>query len=71
MEVAELNNYLNFVRQKITELEAQINALDGGNWNKNVRGNYDKEMLYSNLQEILSRFRNLLRRSYDCEKQLI
>ena len=68
MEVAELNNYLNFVRRNIGELEAQINILDGGNWNKNVRGDYDKEILYSNLQEILSRYRNLLRRNYYCER---
>lgn len=68
MEVAELNNYLNFVRKNIEELEAQIKVLEGGNWSKNVRGDYDKEILYSNLQEILSRYRNLLKRDYYCEK---
>lgn len=68
MEVAELNNYLNFVRKNIEELEAQIKVLESGNWSKNVRGDYDKEILYSNLQEILSRYRNLLKRDYYCEK---
>lgn len=68
MEVAELNNYLNFVRKNIAELEAQIKQLDGGNWSQNVRNDYDKEILYSNLQEILSRYRNLLKRDYYCEK---
>lgn len=68
MEVGELNNYLDFVRKSITDLEAQIKVLDGGNWSRNVRGDYDKEMLYSNLKEILSRYQNLLRRDYDCEK---
>lgn len=68
MEVAELNNYLNFVRKNIEELEAQIKVLDGGNWSRNVRGDYDKEILYSNLQEILSRYRHLLKREYYCEK---
>lgn len=68
MEVGELNNYLNFVRKNIEELEAQIKVLEGGNWSKNVRGDYDKEILYSNLQEILSRYRNLLKRDYYCEK---
>lgn len=68
MDVSELNNYLNYVRESIAKLEAQIKTLDAGNWNKNVRGDYDKEILYSNLQEILSRYRNLLRRDYYCEK---
>lgn len=68
MEVAELNNYLNFARKNIEELEAQIKVLDGGNWSRNVRGDYDKEILYSNLQEILSRYRHLLKRDYYCEK---
>lgn len=68
MEVAELNNYLNFVKKSIEELEAQIKVLDGDNWNKNIRGDYDKEMLYSNLREILSRYRSLLKRDYYCEK---
>lgn len=68
MEVAELNNYLNFVRKNIAELEAQIKQLDGGNWSQNVRNDYDKEILYSNLQEILSRYRHLLKRDYYCEK---
>lgn len=49
MEVAELNNYLAFVRRSIQDLENQIKALDSGNWIKNVRGDYDKEMIYSNL----------------------
>lgn len=68
MEVVELNNYLNFVRKSISELETQITTLDGGNWIKNVRGDYDKEMLYSSLHEILSRYRNLLRKDYSCEQ---
>lgn len=68
MEVTELNNYLNFVRNSISELEAQINALDGGNWNKYVRGDYDKEMLYSGLQNIRSSFQSLLKRDYECER---
>ena len=68
MEVGELNNYLNFVRKNIEELKTQIKALDGGDWIRNVRGDYDKEVLYSGLQEILSRYRNLLKRDYDCEK---
>lgn len=68
MKIAELNNYLNFVKKSIEELEAQIKVLDGGNWNKNIRGDYDKEMLYSNLREILSRYRSLLKRDYYCEK---
>ena len=68
MEVGELNNYLNFVRKNIEELKTQIKALDGGDWIRNVRGDYDKEVLYSGLQEILSRYRNLLKRDYECEK---
>lgn len=69
MEVAELNNYLAFVRRSIQDLENQIKALDSGNWIKNVRGDYDKEMIYSNLQDILCRYRSMLRRDYDCEHQ--
>lgn len=68
MEVGELNNYLNFVRKNIEELKTQIKALDGGDWIRNVRGDYDKEVLYSGLQEILSKYRNLLKRDYECEK---
>lgn len=68
MELVELNNCLNYVRQSIAELEDRLKALDGGNWSKNVRGDYDKEILYSNLQEILSRYRTLLRRDYYCEQ---
>lgn len=69
MEVAELNNCLVFVRKNIKDLEDQIKALDGDNWSKNVRGDYDKEMIYSNLQNILSRYRSMLRKDYDCEQQ--
>lgn len=69
MEVGELNNYLDFVRKSITDLEAQIKVLDGGNWSRNVRGDYDKEMLYSGLQTILSNFRSLLKREYECESK--
>lgn len=68
MEVGELNNYLNFVRKNIEELKNLIKALDGGDWIRNVRGDYDKEVLYSGLQEILSKYRNLLKRDYECEK---
>lgn len=68
MEVAELNIYLNIARKNIKELEAQIKVLDGGNWSLNVRGDYDKEILYSNLQEILSKYRHILKRDYYCEK---
>lgn len=68
MEVAELNIYLNIARKNIKELEAQIKVLDGGNWNLNVRGDDDKEILYSNLQEILSKYRHILKRDYYCEK---
>lgn len=68
MEVGELNNYLNFVRKNIEELKTQIKVLDGGDWIRNVRGDYDKEVLYSSLQEILSKYRNLLKRDYECEK---
>lgn len=68
MDIAELNSYLNFVRKSISDLKEQINVLEGGNWNRNVRGDYDKEILYSNLKEILTRYQNLLRRNYECEK---
>lgn len=68
MDIAELNSYLNFVRKSISDLKEQINILEGGNWNRNVRGDYDKEILYSNLKEILTRYQNLLRRNYECEK---
>ena len=68
MEVGELNNYLNFVRKNIEELKNLIKALDGGDWIRNVRGGYDKEVLYAGLQEILSKYRNLLKRDYECEK---
>lgn len=68
MEVAELNIYLNIARKNIKELKAQIKVLDGGNWSLNVRGDYDKEILYSNLQEILSKYRHILKRDYYCEK---
>ena len=68
MEVGELNNYLNFVRKNIEELKNLIKALDGGDWIRNVSGDYDKEVLYSGLQEILSKYRNLLKRDYECEK---
>lgn len=67
MEKGELNNYLEYVRKSIKELDAQIYVLDGGNWNKNIRGDYDKEMLYSALQNIRTNFRNLLRREFECE----
>lgn len=67
MERCELNNYLVFIRKNISELENLINAMEGGNWSRNIRGDYDKEMLYINLKEILSRYRNLLRRDYECE----
>lgn len=67
MKKGELNDYLAFVRKNISELEDQIKVLDGGNWSKNVRGDYDKEMLYSSFQDILSRFKSTLRRDYDCE----
>lgn len=69
MEVGELNNYLDFVRKSITDLEAQINVLDGGNWSRNVRGDYDKEMLYSGLQNIRNSFQSLLKRNYECESK--
>lgn len=69
MDVPELNNYLNFVRKNIRELEAQISALDGGNWNRNVRGDYDKEMLYSGLQNARSNLQSLLKRNYECESK--
>lgn len=69
MDVQELNNYLNFVRKNIRELEAQISALDGGNWNRNVRGDYDKEMLYSGLQNARSNLQSLLKRNYECESK--
>ncbi len=70
MEVGELNNYLIFVRKDIEELKTQIKALDGGDRIRNVRGEYDKEVLYSSLQEISSRYRNLLKRDYECEKRV-
>mgnify|MGYP005903874111 CR=1 FL=1 len=71
MTKGEPNNYLDFVRKSIKELDIQINALDGGNWNRNIRGDYDKEMLYSGLLNIRKYFRSLLRRDYDCENVLI
>lgn len=67
MTKGELNNYLDFVRKSIKELDIQIKALDGGDWNRNIRGDYDKEMLYSGLLNICKYFRSLLRRDYDCE----
>lgn len=67
MTKGELNNYLDFVRKSIKELDIQINALDGGDWNRNIRGDYDKEMLYSGLLNIRNYFRSLLQRDYSCE----
>ena len=69
MEQGELNNYLTFVRKGIGELETQLKIMDRGDWGRNVRGDFDKEMIYSDFQNILSRFKSLLRRDYDCEKR--
>lgn len=68
MEQGELDKFIKFVREKISELDAQISALDGGNWNRNVRGDYDKAMLYSGLERARSDFWSLLKRDYECEK---
>lgn len=68
MKKGELDKFIKFVREKISELDAQISALDGGNWNRNVRGDYDKEMLYSGLERARSDFWSLLKRDYECEK---
>lgn len=56
MTKGELNNYLDFVRKSIKELDIQIKALDGGDWNRNIRGDYDKGMLYSGLLNIRKYF---------------
>lgn len=68
MQKEELDNYIKFVREKVSELDTQIQVLDGGNWSRNIRGDYDKEMLYSGLLRARSDFQSLLKRDYECEK---
>lgn len=68
MEKEELDEHLEFVRKSIEELNNKINALDNGNWRKNVSNDFDKSMIYSQYQKLRSGYMSLLKRDYDCSK---
>lgn len=67
MERIELAVFLDFIREKTTALDAQIKIMEGDNWNKTVRGDDDKEVLYWGLHNLRNSYQNLLRREYRYE----
>lgn len=67
MEKDKLYKELEFVRQQIQLFKDRSDAIDEGNWRKNVSDDFDKGALWSSYQRVLSELRSLLKIRYDAE----
>lgn len=67
MEKENLHRELEFVRSQIQLFKNRSDAIDEGNWRKNVSGDFDISVFWSSYQKIMSELRSLLRHTYDAE----
>lgn len=67
MDKDELYKELGFVRSQIQVFKDRADAIDEGNWRKNVSDDFDKGAIWSGYQRVLSELRSLLKHSYDAE----